>query len=130
MSERTTPETEILYNRLLAENPGNLIYLAEMLHHARKMERERDEARAELADWKDSAVNVRKQYDDEQHCSCVPILRKLLKDAERERDEANYFLKELAEVDGQLKLRINELCEVLQKAEQERDEARLDKRVG
>ena len=49
---------------------------------------------------------------------------------ERERDEANYFLNELAEVDGQLKLRINELCEVLQKAEQERDEARLDKRGG
>ena len=27
-------------------------------------------------------------WPDEQHCSCVPILRKLLKDAERERDEA------------------------------------------
>jgi chromosome segregation ATPase len=53
---------------------------------------------------------------------CVPVdfCRKL----ERERDEANYFLKELAEVDGQLKLRINELCGVLQKAEQERDELR------
>ena len=50
--------------------------------------RERDEARAELADWQDSAKNVRKEYDDEQHCSCVPILRKLLKDAERERDAA------------------------------------------
>ena len=49
---------------------------------------------------------------------------------ERERDEANYFLNELAEVDGQLKLRINELCEFLQKTEQERDEARLDKRGG
>ena len=45
---------------------------------------------------------------------------------ERERDEANYFLKELAEADGQLKVRINELCEVLQKSEQERDEARDD----
>ena len=86
MSDLSTPETEILYNRLLAENPGNLIYLEEMLELARKLE--------------------------------------------RERDEANYFLNELAEVDGQLKLRINELCEVLQKAEQERDEARLDKRGG
>jgi hypothetical protein len=54
---------------------------------ARKLERERDEARAELAEWTDSAKNVRKEYDDEHHCSCVPILRKLLKDAERERDE-------------------------------------------
>jgi uncharacterized coiled-coil DUF342 family protein len=48
------------------------------------------------------------------------VARKL----ERERDEANYFLKELAEADGQLKVRMHELCEVLQKAEQERDEAR------
>jgi len=54
---------------------------------ARKLERERDEARAELAEWKDSALNARKEYDDEHHCSCVAILRKLLKDAERERDE-------------------------------------------
>jgi chromosome segregation ATPase len=74
-----TSETDALYERLLKENPGNLIYLAEMLELARKLE--------------------------------------------QERDEANYFLNELAEVDGQLKLRINELCEVLQKAEQERDEA-------
>jgi len=54
---------------------------------ARKLERERDEARAELADWQDSAKNVRKEFEDEHHCSCVPILRKLLKDAERKRDE-------------------------------------------
>ena len=52
-----------------------------------KVELERDEARAELADWKDSALNARKEYDDEHHCSCVAILRKLLKDAERNRDE-------------------------------------------
>jgi hypothetical protein len=130
MSERPTPETEILYNRLLAENPGNLIYLEEMLHHARQLERERDEAReafkiaynervkvelerdearAELAEWTDSALNARKEYDDEHHCSCVAILRKLLKDAERERDE-------WAAMCGRYK--------------QERDEARLDKRGG
>jgi hypothetical protein len=104
-----TSETDALYERLLTENPGNLIYLAEMLHHARQMERERDEARAELAEWTDSAKNVRKEYDDEHHCSCVPILRKLLKDAERERDE-------WAAMCGRYK--------------QERDEARLDKRGG
>lgn|GEM_PF-2591769 len=40
-----TPKTDALYERLLDENPGNLIYLEEMLHHARQMERERDEAR-------------------------------------------------------------------------------------
>ncbi len=40
-----TPETDVLYERLLKENPGNLIYLEEMLELARKLERERDEAR-------------------------------------------------------------------------------------
>jgi hypothetical protein len=159
-----TLETDALYERLLKENPGNLIYLAEMLELARKLERgrdeareelsdirlnlgadaegytllhavcaiqnerdeareafkitynervkvelERDEARAELAEWKDSALNARKEYDDEHHCSCVPILRKVLKDAERERDE-------WAAMCGRYK--------------QERDEARLDKRGG
>jgi hypothetical protein len=74
-----------------------------------KVELERDEARAELAEWTDSAKNVRKEYDDEHHCSCVAILRKLLKDAERERDE-------WAAMCGRYK--------------QERDEARLDKRGG
>jgi hypothetical protein len=113
MSDQTTPETNALYAQLLAENPGNYIYLEEFLELARKlererfvaiekhrlavihwqigvakMERERDEARAELAEWTDSAKNVRKEYDDEHHCSCVAILRKLLKDAEQERDEA------------------------------------------
>jgi predicted Zn-dependent protease len=103
-----TPETDVLYEHLLKENPGNLIYLEEMLELARKLEQERDEAReafkisynervkaelerdearAELAEWTDSALNARKEYDDEHHCSCVAILRKLLKDAERERDE-------------------------------------------
>jgi hypothetical protein len=58
-----------------------------MVGELEKVYKERDEARAELAEWTDSAKNVRKEYDDEHHCSCVPILRKLLKDAERERDE-------------------------------------------
>ncbi len=117
MSE--TPETDALHAQMLAENPGNFIHLEEFLELARRLEHERDdareafkiaynervkvelerdEARAELAEWKDSAVNVRKQYDDEQHCSCVPILRKLLKDAERERDEARAEVAKLKTV--------------------------------
>ncbi len=58
-----------------------------LLHAVCAIQNERDEARAELAEWTDSAKNVRKEYDDEHHCSCVAILRKLLKDAERKRDE-------------------------------------------
>jgi hypothetical protein len=82
-----------------------------------ELQRERNEARAELADWQDSAKNVRKEYEDEQHCSCVPILRKLLKDAERERDEAREdleFRRGLYKVQEQY----------LETARRERDEAR------
>jgi hypothetical protein len=55
---------------------------------------------------------------------CQMVSADFARKLERERDEANYFLNELAEVDGQLKFRINELCEVLRKTEKERDEAR------
>jgi len=41
-----TPETDALYKRLLAENPGNFIHLEEFLELACRLERERDEARA------------------------------------------------------------------------------------
>jgi len=40
-----TPETDALYKRLLAENPGNFIHLEEFLELACRLERERDEAR-------------------------------------------------------------------------------------
>jgi hypothetical protein len=83
---------------------------------ARKLERERGEARAKLADWEDSAKHVRKEWPDEQHCSCVPILRKLLKDAERERDEAKDDLEFRREL-----YRVQE--NYLELARRERDEA-------
>jgi hypothetical protein len=82
-----------------------------------KAERERDEARDKLADWEDSAKHVRSEWPDEQHCSCVPILRKLLKDAERERDEAKEKYDILA---TEHMLAINKLCN-------ERDEARAER---
>lgn len=78
-----TPETDALISVGL-ENADRECVPAEF---ARKLERERDEARAKLEDWEDSAKHVRSEWPDEQHCSCVPILRKLLKDAERERDK-------------------------------------------
>lgn len=65
MSKRTTPETETLYSRLLAENPGNLIYLEEMLCHARSLERERDEWAALCGQYKqerDDAREMLQQY--------------------------------------------------------------------
>lgn len=42
-SSSSTPDTDGLYNSLLAENPGNLIYLEVMLQHTRELERERNE---------------------------------------------------------------------------------------
>jgi chromosome segregation ATPase len=94
---------------------------------SRKLERERDEARDELADWQDSAKNVRKEYDDEQHCSCVPILRKLLKDAERERDEARKKTERQRERIACLEGATHHACGTpLSKAIKERDEARRE----
>lgn len=87
---------------------------------ARKLERERDEAREELADWQDSAKNVRKEYEDEQHCSCVPILRKLLKDAESERDEARAHW-------GTESMNAAQFLSEKTKAIAERDEARAER---
>jgi hypothetical protein len=67
-----------------------------------RIARERDEAREKLEDWENSAKHVRSEWPDEQHCSCVPILRKLLKDAERERDEAREALMKIEDlfIDG------------------------------
>jgi hypothetical protein len=64
MSDISTPETEILYNRLLAENPGNLIYLEEMLELARKLERERDEAREAFKIAYNERVKVELERDE------------------------------------------------------------------
>jgi hypothetical protein len=89
---------QVMRKEVVAANKGAKINahvsnsLAGKLNRA---ERERDEARAELAEWTDSAKNVRKEFEDEHHCSCVPILRKLLKDAERERDEAREEIQRL-----------------------------------
>lgn len=71
-----------------------------------KMQRERDEAREKLEDWENSAKNVRSEWPDEQHCSCVPILRKLLKDAERERDEAREAIRQFYKAKGRFNSQI------------------------
>ena len=69
---------------------------------ARRLERERDEAReklrdlerrnhdtnrklsdalAELEDWRNAAKGAENPHPDEVHCTCVPLLHKQLKDA-------------------------------------------------
>jgi hypothetical protein len=49
--------------------------------------KERDEAREALADWENAAAHVEADHPDEKHCGCVPVLRKLLTDALKDRDE-------------------------------------------
>ncbi len=59
--------TDTLYERLLEENPGNLIYLEEMLHHARQMERKRDEAREERDNLKQELEIVTARLHGKKH---------------------------------------------------------------
>lgn len=99
-----TPETDALYERLLAENPGNLIYLEEMLELACRLERERDEALMDRNDG-DIATMTRNHYE------------RLIK----ERDEAKADAAALADKLSGLELRSTE---ELARLEQERNEAR------
>jgi hypothetical protein len=74
------------------------------------LRRERDKMQTELEMWRDGNIFHEVHRDE-------------LEKTERERDEARYFLEELAEADSQLKVRMAELCDVLCKTEKERDEA-------
>ena len=93
MIDRPTPETDILYDRLLAENPGNLIYLEEMLRHARILERERDEAR--------EALKHIEEYGTEEINAAVELRQKLaralvvLDNMQDQRDLAMKVIKRL-----------------------------------
>jgi hypothetical protein len=86
MIELPTPETDALDCEL--HNPRVLSdRYSEMINHAQKLERERDEAREALSDWENAALHVEADHPDEKHCGCVPVLRKLLTDAREKLDE-------------------------------------------
>jgi hypothetical protein len=76
MSERPTPET----NKLVSTWTS----VETLLDFARRLERERDDAREELEDWHNAAKGAENPCPDEKHCTCVPLLRKLLHDAQKE----------------------------------------------
>ena len=83
MSDRPTPETDAKASPHIgfyscATVPANF---------ARALEQERDEAREALSDWENAALHVEADHPNEKHCGCVPVLRKLLTDALKERDE-------------------------------------------
>ena len=58
-----------------------------MVGELEKVYKERDEAREALADWDNAALHVEADHQNEKHCGCVPVLRKLLTDALKDRDE-------------------------------------------
>ena len=74
------------------------------INHYERILRERDEAREALSDWENAALHVEAEHPDEKHCGCVPVLRKLLADARKERDEAREAMREawlaMDEIDG------------------------------
>ena len=95
MSELPTPETDAF---ILSQDYSPTGH--QWRNFTRQLERERDEAREKLADWENSAAHVEADYPDEKHCACVPVLRKLLADARKERDEVreqNAKLRDIAE---------------------------------
>lgn len=76
--------TDTLYERLLEENPGNLIYLEEMLHHARQMEGKLDEAREDL-EFRRGLYKVQEQ--------CLETARRERDEAREERDNLKQELE-------------------------------------
>ena len=76
-----TPETDALYAQMLAENPGNFIHLEEFLELACRLERERDEARAER-----DILKLNAQREAEHHDRMVGELEKVYKERDEARD--------------------------------------------
>ena len=97
MNERPTPAPDDIPDLVTHLDPrscGMTIQIGEQaareingLHRRRVAEmlkRERDEAREELEDWRNAAKGAENPHPDEVHCTCVPLLRKLLQDAKAE----------------------------------------------
>jgi hypothetical protein len=82
MNQRPTPETDgIEFHAMAGMMPP---YNTVPADFARRLERERDEAREELEDWRNAAKGAENPHPDEVHCACVPLLHKLLKEARAE----------------------------------------------
>lgn len=82
-----TPETDALYERLLAENPGNLIYLEEMLELACRLEGDRDEAKADAAALADKLSGLELRSTEE--------LARLEQERNEAREERDNLKQEL-----------------------------------
>jgi uncharacterized protein (UPF0335 family) len=74
-----TPETD---SALYPMNSVDIIWP----DFARRLERERNKLKEQLEDWDNAVKHVEAEHPDEKHCGCVPVLRKLLNDARRDKD--------------------------------------------
>ena len=83
----TTPETDELYERLLAENAGNYIYLAEILPHAKELELDRNKALAKIAN---QAARIRYLEGATNHACGTPLTA-----AKEEADKYKMIAREL-----------------------------------
>lgn len=52
--------------------------------HTAKLRERIAELEQELEDWRNAAKGAENPHPDEVHCTCVPLLHKLLKDARAE----------------------------------------------
>lgn len=77
------------------------------LQEIRDLKAENTRLAAEIQDWKESMEHAKdeKSGHDEQHCTCVGLLRKDIKTLTKERDEFKY-LKEKFEEDSHYKQKL------------------------
>jgi hypothetical protein len=85
MSNTPTPETDAMVaadlHHLEDDETCPASAYWRMAELTRTLERERDEARDELQDWKEAAASAENPHPDEAHCTCVPLLTASLKQA-------------------------------------------------
>jgi hypothetical protein len=97
MNDRPTPETDAEFPKLY-DSATEWVDAA----FARRLERERDEARDELREWADAAASAENPHPDEAHCTCVPLLTASLKQArDKHARSIIEWGKELAEAQAQ-----------------------------
>jgi hypothetical protein len=114
---RPTPETDAFAKTMYSRGVDSHHDGREALKHAKRLERERDEAREALKDWENAAAHVEADHPDERHCGCVPVLRKLLTDAQQELADER---EAIVGWDNKWRCAV----EMAARAEVERDEAR------
>ena len=117
-----TPTTDALYERLLKENPGNLIYLEEMLHHARRLEQELDEAREATIEESNLVKHLQRERDEdaEERATLAAELEK----CKAERDRFMHFSQESSKGVNRIYQTNQYLMSELIASRTERDEAR------